>query len=74
MPGRDALFVMSPALIRQVLVDDAGSFEKGAMTRRVLGPVLGDAILIAEGERWRAQRRATAPLFGGSSSWTFSRG
>jgi cytochrome P450 len=63
MPGRDALFVMSPALIRQVLVDDAGSFEKGAMTRRVLGPVLGDAILIAEGDRWRAQRRATAPLF-----------
>jgi cytochrome P450 len=63
MPGRDALFVMCPALIRQVLVDDTDSFEKGAMTRRVLGPVLDDAILIAEGARWRAQRRATAPLF-----------
>ena len=63
MPGRDALFVMCPALIRQVLVDEADSFEKGAMTRRVLGPVLGDAILTAEGDRWRAQRRATAPLF-----------
>jgi cytochrome P450 len=63
MPGRDAVFVMCPSLIRRVLVDDADSFEKGAMTRRVLGPVLGDAILIAEGARWRAQRRATAPLF-----------
>lgn len=63
MPGRDAVFVMCPALIRQVLVDDPDSFEKGSMTRRVLGPVLGDAILIAEGDRWRAQRRATAPLF-----------
>jgi cytochrome P450 len=63
MPGRDAVFVMCPALIRQVLVDDPDSFEKGSMTRRVLGPVLGDAILTAEGDRWRAQRRATAPLF-----------
>jgi len=63
MPGRDAVFVMCPALIRQVLVDEADSFEKGAMTRRALGPVLGDAILIAEGTRWRWQRRAAAPLF-----------
>src|SRR5262249_2943716 len=63
MPGRDAVFVMRPELIRQVLVDEADSFEKGAMARRALGPVLGDAILIAEGTRWRAQRRAPAPLF-----------
>src|SRR5215468_6250260 len=33
------------------------------MARRALGPVLGDAILIAEGTRWRAQRQAAAPLF-----------
>src|SRR5262245_58122514 len=63
MPGRDAVFVMHPALIRQVLVDDADAFEKGAMARRALAPVLGDAILIAEGARWRWQRRAAAPLF-----------
>jgi cytochrome P450 len=63
MPGRDAVFVMSPALIRQALVDEADSFEKGAMARRALGPVLGDAILLADGARWRAQRHAAAPLF-----------
>src|SRR5262245_23366804 len=63
MPGRDAVFVMHPALIRQVLVDEADAFEKGVMARRALGPVLGDAILIAEGARWRWQRRAAAPLF-----------
>jgi cytochrome P450 len=62
MPGRDTVFIMSPALIRQVLVDEADSFEKGAVTRRVLGPVLGDAILIAEGDRWRAQRRTTLDI------------
>src|SRR5262245_1515148 len=63
MPGRDAVFVMHPALIRQVLVDEADAFEKGVMARRALGPVLGDAILLAEGARWRWQRRAAAPLF-----------
>jgi len=63
MPGRDVVFVMCPELIRQVLVNEADSFEKGAMARRALGPVLGDAILIAEGTRWRAQRQAAAPLF-----------
>jgi cytochrome P450 len=63
MPGRDAVFIMYPALIRQVLVDEADSFEKGMMARRALEPVLGDAILIADGARWRWQRRAAAPLF-----------
>ena len=63
MPGRDVVFIMYPALIRQVLVDEADSFEKGMMARRALEPVLGDAILIADGARWRWQRRAAAPLF-----------
>src|SRR5262249_24303444 len=63
MPGRDAVFVMCPPLIRQVLVDEADSFEKGAMRRRALGPVLGAAIVIAEGTRGPGHRRAAAPLF-----------
>jgi hypothetical protein len=61
MPGRDAVFVMHPALIQQVLVDEADAFEKGVMARRALEPVLGDAILIAEGVRMAAARRS--PLF-----------
>jgi cytochrome P450 len=61
--GRDAIYVMHPALIRQVLVDDADSFDKGEMARRALEPVLGDAILTSDGARWRGQRRAAAPVF-----------
>jgi cytochrome P450 len=63
MPGQKGVFVMHPALVRQVLVDEADSVEKGALARRALGPVLGDAILLADGARWRWQRRAAAPLF-----------
>jgi cytochrome P450 len=63
MFGRDILYVMSPDLIRAVLLDETDSFEKGEMTRRALGPALGDAILTADGSRWRWQRRAVAPIF-----------
>jgi cytochrome P450 len=61
--GRDIIYVMAPDLIRTVLLDDADSFDKGEVARRALGPALGDAILIADGSRWRWQRRAVAALF-----------
>src|SRR5262249_47057030 len=38
-------------------------FEKGEIARRALGPALGDAILTADGSRWRWQRRAVAAIF-----------
>ncbi|MEH3143930.1 MAG: cytochrome P450 [Methylobacterium frigidaeris] len=61
--GRSSLFVMDPALVRAVLVDQADSFEKSEAFRRSLSPALGDAILTADGARWRWQRRAAAPIF-----------
>ena len=61
--GQDTVYVMAPDLIRTVLLDDADSFEKGEIARRTLGPGLGDSILIADGSRWRWQRRAVATLF-----------
>ena len=61
--GQDAVYVMAPDLIRTVLLDDADSFEKGEIARRTLGPGLGDLILVADGSRWRWQRRAVAALF-----------
>jgi cytochrome P450 len=61
--SREIIYVMAPDLIRTVLLDDADSFEKGEVAQRALGPALGDAILIADGSRWRWQRRAVAALF-----------
>jgi cytochrome P450 len=61
--GQDTFYVMAPDLIRAVLVDEAESFEKGQVARRALGPALGDAILIADGSKWRWQRRAVAGIF-----------
>jgi cytochrome P450 len=61
--GRERLFVTGPELIQQVLLTEAAAFEKSDTMRRALSPALGEAILTADGERWRWQRRAVAPIF-----------
>jgi cytochrome P450 len=52
-----------PAAIRHVLVEKAANYRKDDLQRRVLAPGLANGLLTAEGEDWRAQRRALAPLF-----------
>lgn len=61
--GQTTLFVTGPEFVQQVLVDDADSFVKAEQMRRALEPALGQAILTAEGARWRLQRRTAAPVF-----------
>jgi cytochrome P450 len=57
------LILNEPAAIRRVFVDHAANYRKDPLQLRVLRPGLGDGLLTAEGEDWRAQRRALAPLF-----------
>ena len=57
------VMVSDPALIRQVLVDKAENYPKDRLQHRVLSAGLGRGLLLAEGELWRRQRRALAPLF-----------
>ena len=55
--------VSDPALIRHVLVDNAANYPKDRLQQRVLSSGLGRGLLLAEGDVWRMQRRALAPLF-----------
>ena len=52
-----------PPSIRRVLLDNAANYRKDALQKRVLAPGLHDGLLTAEGDVWRAQRRAIAPIF-----------
>jgi cytochrome P450 len=52
-----------PAAVRYVLLDNAANYRKDELQLKILSPGLGDGLLTAEGESWRAQRRALAPLF-----------
>lgn len=56
-------YVCSPELVKEVLLDRREEFPKTRIQHRVLGPLLGNGILLADGEDWRSQRQAVAPLF-----------
>jgi unspecific monooxygenase len=59
--GRKQLMVNAPEGVRQVLVTNAANYRRNRTTRRVLSPILGRGLLLAEGEAWRHQRRTIAP-------------
>jgi cytochrome P450 len=61
--GRDTLFVMDPAMIQAILLDDAASYSKQPLNDDVFGAAIGGGLLNAEGDDWRWQRRLAAPLF-----------
>jgi cytochrome P450 len=61
--GIESAFVMDPALIQSILLDDAASYSKQPLNDEVFGEAIGGGLLNAEGDAWRWQRRLTAPLF-----------
>jgi cytochrome P450 len=62
-PLGTVIVVSHPEGVRRVLTENAANYEKGALQRRVLGPLLADGLLLTEGEVWRRARRILAPLF-----------
>ena len=59
---RDVLMICEPAAAREVLVAQSGRFRKGRGIQK-LRDVLGDGLLTADGETWRAHRRLMQPAF-----------
>ena len=59
--GRDQLMLNAPEAIRHVLVTNAANYRRNSGARRVLAPLLGRGLFLAEGEAWRHQRRTIAP-------------
>lgn len=51
-----------PAFIKRILVDNMRNYEKG-VSYESLRHVIGDGLLVADGELWRRQRRLMNPAF-----------
>ena len=51
----------APEAIRHVLVTNAENYGRNPATGRVLRPIIGDGLFLAEGAAWRHQRRTIAP-------------
>ncbi|MFC6614481.1 cytochrome P450 [Halopenitus salinus] len=61
--GREFYQLSDPDLVEQVLVHQNDRFHKGEEYRRILNPIIGDGLLISEGELWRQQRHRMQPAF-----------
>jgi cytochrome P450 len=55
-------FVADPACIEEILVRKADAFRKDR-TSRLLSRVVGNGLLVNEGDSWRRQRRLLQPAF-----------
>ena len=69
--GRVAV-VSDPAAIRRVLLENSANYRKDWMQRRILSAGLANGLLSAEGNQWKTQRRALAPLFSRKTVLAFS--
>src|SRR5215813_8362609 len=61
--GRVQLTLNHPAAIRHVLIDNADNYRRTSATLRLLYPIVGRGLFLAERETWRQQRRTVAPSF-----------
>lgn len=62
IPGMP-IFIMDPDAVHAVFVDQAEDFPQGSLWKRLMSPVWGGGIAVAEGADWRWQRRAAAAAF-----------
>jgi cytochrome P450 len=58
-----SFLVNKPEYIEHVLLTNHANYRKSQFQRTLLGPLLGEGLLISEGEFWRRQRRIAAPAF-----------
>ena len=61
--GHGSFILNAPDAIRHVLVDNYENYTRTPPGIRVLRPMLGEGLLIAEGRAWKHQRRTLAPAF-----------
>jgi len=57
------VLVNRPDYIQQLLILDHAKLHKSTLTKLVVGPLLGQGLLISEGDFWRRQRRLAQPAF-----------
>ncbi|MGA8036312.1 MAG: cytochrome P450 [Candidatus Acidiferrales bacterium] len=61
--NQSRVLLNDPDLIEQVTVIQQAKFHKSTITKAVTGRLLGQGLLISEGDFWRRQRRLVQPAF-----------
>ncbi len=55
--------VQDPGALKRIFLDNAENYPKSEIMLRMLRPAVGDSLFTVEGDAWRRQRRAVAPVF-----------
>lgn len=55
--------VQDPGALRRIFLDNVDNYPKSEVMLRMLRPAVGDSLFTSDGESWRWQRRAVAPVF-----------
>jgi len=63
MGPMETVMLTDPPAIEQVLVSEADRFRKPDFQDDALGDLLGDGLLLSEGETWQRQRELANPAF-----------
>ena|SRR5215472_12220313 len=61
--GHQQIILNRPSGIHHILVDNPDNYRRTPATMRMLRPLLGNGLLLSQGEEWKHQRRTVAPAF-----------
>src|SRR6202030_754633 len=59
--GRKRFLLNAPDAIHHVLIDNIANYRRTTATIRILRPIVGEGLILSEGDEWRHQRRTIAP-------------
>ncbi|GEM_PF-26841 len=62
-PFVPVVVVSDPTAIRQILIEDQSTYQKGRLEQRVLSSRLRNGLVSVDGEQWQRLRRILAPMF-----------
>jgi len=61
--GRQQIILNRPRGIHHILIENPQNYGRTRGTIRMLRPLLGNGLLLSDGEDWKHQRRTVAPAF-----------
>lgn len=67
------MFVISdPIGVKRVLLDNVDNYPKTEMETKMLGAIVGEGLLVSQGEKWKSHRRLMSPSFDFKSIVSYS--
>jgi cytochrome P450 len=61
--GVESALINDPVGVRHMMATNAANYVRPAMTPRILRPLIGQGVFLAEAGEWRRQRRMLSPPF-----------